>query len=316
MNAQIEFVTVETIKDAVYLLLDCEISLNEEARNFLENAPEGCICCETKKGNHYYRRRTYTKEDKGEAKVRDVSLDENSYLALLLARKSFYRSVLKFSDANINGIRKALPFLTSSTEERAMASLHPGIRKLLQSDRRKMPDWMAEWMHAPYDKNEGHIEELVITTLSGFNVRSKSEEKIADSLFNANLAFRYEPKLIIGDEVRYPDFVILHPSSTPEHMIYIIWEHAGRMDDMKEYVPGLCRKLQLYSSAGLVIGENMIFTFESRKRPLSTSQVIREKSGIASMIKGSPIVERNDHYEIAGMPVYSRRDDFYKPFSY
>ena len=306
MNDRYDSLTIESFTEIADLLLRHEISLNNEAKEFLKNAPEGFLCCDTRTATHHYRHRIYVIDsDSGKRKAADTLLSENSELVRILARKSLCRNIVRITESNIKGLRSLKPLLLGDALELAMNSMSQSIRPLLTKNDISQK-WMTDWMYAPYEKNESFPEELAITTLSGIKVRSKSEEKIADTLFNGKLAFRYEPKMIIGDEVRYPDFVILHPASNPDHMIFIIWEHAGKMDDVESYVPGLCRKMMLYSEAGLVIGENMIFTFENRRHPLSTAQVIREKSGIINMVNGSPIVERDGHFEISGMPAFVR----------
>ena len=47
-----------------------------------------------------------------------------------------------------------------------------------------------------------------IKTLSGINVRSSHEKRIADFLFNNNIEFIYEYKLRLGNHTFYPDFFL------------------------------------------------------------------------------------------------------------
>lgn len=307
MNVKTDYITVSSLKELLNVMLDEEISLHNEASAFLATAPEGCLCCDERVGEPYFRHRAFITDETGKRKSIDRVLGkDDTELMRELAKKSEYTIIENISGENIKGLRAFLKHYRGNTRELAFSRLSSAAQKILAEEKRSMESWMLDWMYAPYEKSNAHPEELIHTTLSGFMVRSKSEEKIADTLFLDNLAFRYEPKLIIGDEIRFPDFIILHPASTPEHMIFIIWEHAGKMDDTEKYVPDLCRKLMAYSEVGLVIGENIIFTFESRRHPLSTAQVKREIGAITSMSKGSPIVERNGCFMIAGLPTVER----------
>ena len=55
-------------------------------------------------------------------------------------------------------------------------------------------------------------------------------ETIIDKLlFDAGIPFRYEDKLVLGDNTIYPDFTVRHPRTAE----YYYWEHFGLLDEPK-----------------------------------------------------------------------------------
>lgn len=66
--------------------------------------------------------------------------------------------------------------------------------------------------YAPYDNHK------LFSTLNGTQVRSKSEQFIADWLFRRNIEFVYEPEVIIQDFNFHPDFFIPSANIFIEHV--------------------------------------------------------------------------------------------------
>ena len=62
-------------------------------------------------------------------------------------------------------------------------------------------------------------------------LRSKSEAIIDMILYKNGIPFRYEEKIVLGDVILYPDFVIRHPKTGD----FYYWEHFGMMDD-EDYI--------------------------------------------------------------------------------
>jgi hypothetical protein len=120
------------------------------------------------------------------------------------------------------------------------------------------------WGSLEYEKSYNHPENLIVPTLKGDLVRSKSEAAIADELFRNNLEYRYEAKLSIDSNCFYPDFMVMNKRGR-----ILIWEHFGMMDD-----PGYQRKyfykMEKYIKAGYVPTINMITTYETSDNPFSS----------------------------------------------
>lgn len=95
-------------------------------------------------------------------------------------------------------------------------------------------------------------------------MRTKSEKIIADKLYALGIPYRYEyPVKLKGYGTVYPGFTILKVSERKE----IYYEHFGLMDK-PEYCEKALRKLQAFARNGIVLGQNLIATFESENVPL------------------------------------------------
>jgi hypothetical protein len=66
--------------------------------------------------------------------------------------------------------------------------------------------YLKEWLAKEDCQNPWYQENRKHETKSGKMVRSKSEVIIADSLFDNELMFKYEPKIVICGKILYPDF--------------------------------------------------------------------------------------------------------------
>ena len=83
----------------------------------------------------------------------------------------------------------------------------------------------AQASGSDYDPN--HPEKLVVPTVTGEMVRSKSEAMILMLLEYSGIPYRYECRLDIDRKAYYPDFTIRHPYTG--EIFY--WEHVGMLDD-------------------------------------------------------------------------------------
>ena len=126
------------------------------------------------------------------------------------------------------------------------------------------------WLEEEYERNMKYPDNLIHKASSGIFVRSKSEALIELFLHTKLIPFRYECALTINQVTLYPDFTIMHPENGK---IYY-WEHFGRMDDMG-YVRGVCSKIQLYASAGIIPSIQLITTYETKANPLAFEEVLR-----------------------------------------
>lgn len=145
---------------------------------------------------------------------------------------------------------------------------HPGYQELLSSHFKPLSEELADWMHAPYQKNTNYPEHLIQETLDGNYVRSKSEAMIYQALYLHKLPFRYECALSIGGVVYYPDFTVRHPKTGK---IYY-WEHFGRMDD-ENYSHKVFSKLHFLNTHGITPGVQLITTYENGKNPIRQSEI-------------------------------------------
>ena len=128
---------------------------------------------------------------------------------------------------------------------------------------------LQEWMQEPFERNPNYHKNLILKTVSGNPVRSKSEVIIDTLLFINKIPFRYECALKLGRKTYYPDFTIRHPKTGKVYY----WEHFGMMDD-EEYIKKACSKLQMYAFNGIIPSINLIMTFETSETPLGAEEVM------------------------------------------
>lgn len=120
------------------------------------------------------------------------------------------------------------------------------------------------WANEEYRNNPKYPEQLTNLGSSGNYLRSKSEVFIDMALTQHGVPFRYECELVIDNHIFYPDFTIFNPANG--EIIY--WEHFGMMDD-EDYARNTFSKLKLFYNHGLIPGENLIMTFETKSKPFT-----------------------------------------------
>ena len=144
----------------------------------------------------------------------------------------------------------------------------PGYQELLSSYFKPQSQEINDWLNAPFEQNPKYPGNKIHKTSSGNLVRSKSEALIDMILYTNKIPFRYECALRLGDYTIYPDYTIMHPKTG--RIVY--WEHFGRMDDPK-YNKNVGERLQTYIDYGIIPSIDLITTFETLDRPLSTEEI-------------------------------------------
>ena len=103
-------------------------------------------------------------------------------------------------------------------------------------------------------------------------VRSKSEKIIADLFTKHGVPYVYEPCITLKNgRIFSPDFAVLNVKARTCYY----WEHFG-LSDNNDYSDKNLNKLCEYENIGIIAGKNLITSFESSARPLST-KIIGEK---------------------------------------
>ncbi len=100
-------------------------------------------------------------------------------------------------------------------------------------------------------------EQLKYLSNGGILMRSKSEVLIANELEACGISYQYEPRLVIGGKIIYPDFLLEHPWD--QRML--IWEHLGLLD-RPDYQESNREKLAHYCKNGIYPFQSLICTFE------------------------------------------------------
>ena len=226
----------------------------------LLSAPKGFIRLESSKG---YPRFYYYKS-KSDTKGQYLSADNLGFITAICQRDYLMR-VSKRMRELISRIRRGIHVDLFTEMDNIYYSFNPGRRSLITPIIPDINTFIKDW----YDENPGsqnsYTVDKGIYTKNGELVRSKSEKIIADRLLDFDIPYVYEPKLIINEHLKYPDFITLNKRTRQT----IIWEHFGLSDDENYSVNNLL-KLFMYEQAGYWAGKQLIASFESSEAPLDS----------------------------------------------
>ena len=176
---------------------------------------------------------------------------------------------------HLNTIKARLRRFIKNYDENSIDAIYEnmceGRKRLVTPIKPDKDSIINKWMEMHPGGMNTIEEEPDIRTNRGEYVRSKSEKILADYFYRAGIPYQCEPKftLFSGKNV-YPDFVLL----TVRNNKTIYWEHLGKVDDAG-YVIRNMSKLMDYEKSGLLLGDNLIITLETRERPLDIELIKR-----------------------------------------
>ena len=194
----------------------------------------------------------------------EYEIDYVDRLSLLLDLKIF--KLLKDMHKRLDKFIKG--FDEDSIEhvyDRMCAGRKKFVNPIVPTNQMRVEKWLEK--HKGGENTFGEATEF--KTLRGEYVRSKSEKILADYFYANQIPYQYEPRFELDDfRNKYPDFVLYNLRKRKT----IYWEHLGKVDDAT-YVIRNMSKLMDYEKSGLLLGDNLIITLETRERPLNTELV-------------------------------------------
>ncbi len=233
-----------------------------EKNNALVNAPEGNLKIHPRHGaDRYYR--VMEKNTDG------IYMPRGEFdTARELAQKSYDEKVLASAEAELRALRHAQSFYNKKCPvEACFSKLSPQRQKLVKPIRLTDEQFIEKWKRDHPPRIEGKPQ-TDLKTKKGDFVRSRAEIIIADHLYSEGLIYQFETPLVIGGHVFYPDFCILNLRRRKT----FYWEHFGMLDD-PDYLEDNLFKLNKYAKTGIIIGENLIITYETAMNPFNTAQI-------------------------------------------
>lgn len=251
---------IPEIKQALTKELQEIRELKKVVEKSLKKCPEGSLIVSKSNGVVQFFHKTTNERRKGKYLNK-----QKSKLIAALAQKDYDLELLREMEKQENSIQKALSVLPTKILSQVFDKLPEARKNLIKPYILSDEEYKKAWESLTYTGNPYHGENLKFATEKGELVRSKSEKIIADKLFTMGIPYRYEYPLPIARGIIYPDFTILQVRTRKE--IYL--EHFGMMDN-PEYCENALRKLQDLAGAGIVMGKNLIATFESSTVPLDT----------------------------------------------
>lgn len=202
-----------------------------------------------------------------EIKKRYINKD-NIDLAKNLAKKSYLNRIEKILINKINILKKFLKDFKQFEIEEHFEKISPARKQLLGDVSISYQQHLKAWKSIPYNGRPFLENSPVIITKKGERVRSKSEKILADLFYDYGIEYKYECPVYINNRIYYPDFTFLCPYTLKE----IYWEHHGLMDNI-QYCNNTITKLKNYEKNGIVRGENLIVTYETKDNVLDLEWV-------------------------------------------
>lgn len=140
------------------------------------------------------------------------------------------------------------------------------VSPIIEDSQSFIKRWTAQYAN---EASKEFIEGRIYQTDTGIMVRSKSEKIIADLFTKHGVPYVYEPCITLKNgRIFSPDFAVLNVKARTCYY----WEHFG-LSDNSDYSDKNLNKLCEYENAGIVAGKNLITSFESAIRPLSTKTI-------------------------------------------
>jgi hypothetical protein len=196
--------------------------------------------------------------DKRIGELPDVRLGHHEGRAVL--RQCLYdqgkRCVREYSANNEKG-----KLLYSQSEYRKKLSEVKRQLEIILKNMPKLPGIDLKKVDTIYNKDMWeriHIRAEFEEKTTGYQYKdmmmdSRGEMIVAQTLESLGLEYKYEPRIIIGDEIYYPDFIVYLPEF--ERCFFI--EFMGRLDNDK-YISRNKFKLMDYLKAGMVINKDIL----------------------------------------------------------
>lgn len=231
----------------------------------LQNTPDGSLRISKTGGIiQYYRQVPETPQKNGKY------LSTGDFeLAKALAQKSYDEKLYRLVKRRIAQLGRLSSEYLDSEVERLYQSLNEERQKLVEPIQPTYEQLLMAWEQEPYLGKDFFPDTPVILTERGERVRSKSEKIMADYFFHHGISYKYEKPLYLrGFGTVYPDFTFLSQKTYKEQY----WEHHGRMDD-PEYSQKAIRKIKTYEDNGILLGQNLIVTFETMNDLISTQEI-------------------------------------------
>lgn len=239
----------------------------------LAKAPAGYLrICSTRGNDQFYQ----VLPGNGKKGVPVYLSKKDLRLAGKLAQKAYDKEVLSAAERELKAWNMLANFFPEHTVEEVYETLSPARQALVTPIIETDEEYRRRWEAVEYTPKPFQEGAKVFITDRGEQVRSKSEQLIANLLYRLGIPYRYEypVRIKVNGSVRtwYPDFTILDLGNRKE--IYL--EHLGMLDDTREernYSVNAFWKMKVYEENGMYEGKNMLYSFETSAAPLDITYV-------------------------------------------
>ncbi len=241
---------------------------------FRKDEPAGCLKHQ-KRGAYTYFYQQYRNENTKKIERKFINKD-NMKLVKLLAQKQYYWHLQSIIEINLKVLKHLVERYCPEKMDRVFDELSDECKDFITPLKGSREDRIREWYEEKYEMNSAYPENLRYETEQGELVRSKSEVIIANILYQHRdvLLYKYECPLKVKVAgkiiIIYPDFKIMNIRTGK----ITYWEHAGLMD-MSDYADDFVRKVNTYINNNLLVGRDVVFSYETSENPLDTSVLRR-----------------------------------------
>ena len=243
----------EVIQSRYDLILRLERSVEDK----IQHLPVGNLKIKHCGNCVYY----YLKNNGSDVDERLLKREEHN-LINGLAQKSYLKKVLSVSKQERLFLEQVIENYPEKTAESIYDQLSAERKLLVRPIILPDDQFVREWLEKPYTPKPFHKNDPIFETMKGHRVRSKAEMIIADRLYTSGIPYKYECPLVLGKEIRHPDFTILKVSE--RKVLYL--EHCGKVGD-EGYGDDMVDRINLYSENGILLGDRLFLTLESSNRP-------------------------------------------------
>ncbi|MBQ7248172.1 MAG: hypothetical protein IJS22_08815 [Lachnospiraceae bacterium] len=246
-----------TLKECARSRLEYLESVSPKLKRCLETAPEGTLRVTSSRGRDAFY--LFSCNSPNGKYITKDQMD----LAGRIAQREYVEKLVASSEEEKRAIARYLNRHCPSIEE-VFISLPPGRQRIVKPVERTDADFIRDWLSESHTDPDFYPGKRIFQTNRGELVRSKSEVLIADALDRAGIPYVYEKtRYLKGFGITHSDFSILNIRKRQE----IVWEHNGMMGD-PDYAESTVKKNAAYIKNGYVLGDNLIYTFESANVPL------------------------------------------------
>ncbi len=238
----------------------------KEKERTLHNAPDGILRVAKCRNTNQYFLRTNKNEKNGQ-----YIKASNKRMAVRLAQKEYDSKVLDAAKREYGSLGRLLNVYGGNTVDDIAGKLSYGKEELIKPIMQSDEDYIAEWLTQEYEQPDYYNEGKIFDNGHGIKMRSKSEVIISNILDEYGVPYLYEKPLWFNEYNKVlPDFTVLNVRKRQTRY----WEHLGMVDDI-EYFMKNAKKIADYENNGLLLGRDLIITYETKDKPLDPIQVRR-----------------------------------------
>lgn len=220
----------------------------------------GKIRVEKKRNSFQYYLRSNTSDTNGKYIGKENEKQVREFL-----QNEYDEKIIKVISNEISMINKYIGKNTPEKIQNTYSTLSEGRKRIISPVEEDDETFVKKWLAVEYEGKEFYNNTTEFYTQKGERVRSKSEVIIADLLYKYQIPYRYEFPVKLKNKITYyPDFTILNVKKRKE--IYL--EHLGMLDN-SEYLEKAINKLNTYTLNNIVLGDNLLITYETRNTTLN-----------------------------------------------